>query len=309
MRSLGYHFSGVAGAGMNPLAHVMRSRGHAVQGSDRSFDRGDNADVQRRLRDAGIVIVAQDGAAITRAVDRVVFSTAVEADTPEMRAARALGLPLVPRPALLAEIVNDGRPGVAIAGTSGKSTITGMLAWILRDTGVAATVIGGAALVGEGGGGCFADGPGDGPLIAEACESDGTLVGYRPAIGLVHNISRDHGEIATLRAQFEAFADHSGRLLLNVDCAETAALAARRAAAFGRPRDRPRRAAAGPAQPRECRGGGADRRRAGRGSGRRGKRARAVSRRGAPIRGGRHDRRGDSRRRRLRPQRREAARW
>jgi UDP-N-acetylmuramate--alanine ligase len=230
MGSARYHFSGVAGAGMNPLAQLMRARGHEVQGSDRSFDRGENAGVERSLRRAGIVIKPQDGTAVTPDVDRFVFSTAVEADTPEMRAARALGIERLPRPALLAEIVNDGRPGVAIAGTSGKSTITGMLAWILRDAGVAATVIGGAALVGEGSVGCFAAGPAEGPVIAEACESDGTLVDYRPAIGLVHNISRDHGEVAALRSQFAVFAERSARVLINVGCSEAAALARRRAA-------------------------------------------------------------------------------
>src|SRR6266849_61114 len=215
MGSARYHFSGIAGAGMNPLALVMRSRGHEVQGSDRSLDRGENAEVEQSLRRAGVVIKPQDGTAVTPDIDRFVFSAAVEADTPEMRAARALGIELTPRPALLAEIVNDGRPGVAIAGTSGKSTITGMLAWILRSADVDATVIGGAALVGEGSGGCFAAGAAEGPVIAEACESDGTLVGYRPAIGLIHNISRDHGEVDALRLQFAAFADYSERVLIN----------------------------------------------------------------------------------------------
>jgi UDP-N-acetylmuramate--alanine ligase len=234
MESTRYHFSGVAGAGMSPLAQLMRSRGHEVQGSDRSFDRGENDEIEARLRRAGVVIKAQDGTAVTSGIDRFVFSTAVEADTPEMVAARSLGIERVPRPALLAEIVNHGRPGVAIAGTSGKSTITGMLAWILRDAGMPATVVGGAALVGEGRGGCFAAGPADGPVVAEACESDGTLVGYRPAIGLVHNISRDHGEVEAVRAQFAAFADNSARLLVNVGCREAATLARGRAAlAYG----------------------------------------------------------------------------
>src|SRR6266852_414 len=229
-----YHFSGIAGAGMNPLALVVRSRGHEVQGSDRSFDRGENAEVEQSLRRAGVVIKPQDGTAVTPDIDRFVFSAAVEVDTPEMRAARALGIELTPRPALLAEIVNDGRPGVAIAGTSGKSTITGMLAWILRDAGVDATVIGGAALVGEGRGGCFAAGGADGPVIAEACESDGTLGGYHPAIGIVHNISRDHGEVDEVRPQFAAFADHSARVLINVGCPEAAALArSRKALTYG----------------------------------------------------------------------------
>ena len=100
-----YHFSGIAGAGMNPLARLLRARGHIVQGSDRAFDRGQHAEVAAGLRGLGIAIVPHDGSAVTPDLDRVVYSTAVEADTPEMRAARGHGLSLVPRPALLAEVV------------------------------------------------------------------------------------------------------------------------------------------------------------------------------------------------------------
>jgi len=210
-----YHFSGIAGVGMNPLARLMRARGHAVQGSDRSFDQGKNAEVAAGLAALGIVVLPQDGSAVTADLDRFIYSTAVEAETPEARAARALGLERVPRPALLAEIVDAGRPGVAIAGTSGKSTITGMVGWLTRESGVAATVLGGAALAGDGTSGCFLPGPVDGPVAAEACESDGTLTGYHAALGLIHNISRDHGEVDALLPQFEAFAKRSGRLLVN----------------------------------------------------------------------------------------------
>jgi UDP-N-acetylmuramate--alanine ligase len=222
-----YHFSGIAGAGMSPLAALMRLRGHAVQGSDRSLDQGKNADVAASLRALGIELYAHDGAAVTAAVDRFVHSTAVEATTPEMRAAGALRLTRLTRPALLAEIVGAGRPGVAIAGTSGKSTITGMLAWLLREARVPATVIGGAALVGQGGGGCLVAGPAKGPVVAEACESDGTLIGYRPALGVVHNVSRDHAEMPSLRAQFAAFAAGCQTLFVNAASAEAAALGLR----------------------------------------------------------------------------------
>src|SRR5713226_5315162 len=200
---------------MNPLAQLMRARGHVVQGSDRSFDQGKNADVARALAALGITVKPQDGAAVTPDVDRFVYSTAVEADTPEVRAARALGMERMPRPALLAEVVDAGRPGVAIAGTSGKSTITGMVGWLTREAGVAATVLGGAALAGEGASGCFLPGPVDGPVAAEACESDGTLTGYHAALGLIHNISRDHGEVEALLPQFETFAKRCGLLLVN----------------------------------------------------------------------------------------------
>src|SRR5712691_6295110 len=141
-----YHFSGIAGAGMAPLACLMRFRGHDVQGSDRALDQGKSPEVAAQLRAAGITVLPHDGSAITAGIGRFVHSTAVEASTPEMQAAEALKLTRIARPALLAEVVNAGKPGVAVAGTSGKSTITGMIAWIVREARVAATVIGGAAL-------------------------------------------------------------------------------------------------------------------------------------------------------------------
>jgi UDP-N-acetylmuramate--alanine ligase len=141
-----------------------------------------------------------------------------------MRAAETLRLTRTTRPALLAEIVAAGRPGVAIAGTSGKSTITGMLAWLLREAGVPATVVGGAALVGEGRGGCLVAGPVNAAVVAEACESDGTLVGYRPALGVIHNVSRDHAELPALRAQFAKFAAGCRTLFVNAASFEAVAL-------------------------------------------------------------------------------------
>jgi len=229
-----FHFSGIAGAGMGPLACLMRARGHAVQGSDRAFDQGKKQEIAVQLGRLGIELAPQDGTAVTAAIDRFVYSAAVEADTPELRAARALGLPCLPRPQLLAEVVNTATPGVAISGTSGKSTIVGMLGWLLREGGVRATVLGGADFVGEGTGGCFVAGPAEGPAVAEACESDGTLVGYHPAIGVIHNISRDHDELSALRPQFTAFARNCGQLLAGADCPEAAALGKRfKAATYG----------------------------------------------------------------------------
>jgi len=233
---LRYHFSGVAGAGMGPLACLMRSRGHAVQGSDRAFDQGKKEEVAGPLRRLGIELGPHDGSAVTAAINRFVYSAAVEADTPEMRAARALGIDCVPRPRLLAEVVNCATPGVAVAGTSGKSTIVGMLGWLLREARVPSTVLGGAALVGEGAGGFFVAGPAEGPAVAEACESDGTLVGYRPEIGLVHNISRDHDEVHGLRHQFSAFAKNCTRLFVNEECPEAVALGRQfKATTYGTP--------------------------------------------------------------------------
>ena len=255
MTVLRYHFSGIAGAGMGPLACLMRVRGHQVQGSDRAFDQGKKQDIAAQLRGAGIELAPQDGTAITAAINRLIYSAAVEADTPELRAGRALGLPCLPRPQLLAEVVNTAAPGVAISGTSGKSTIVGMLGWLLHEGGVKATVLGGAAFVGEGAGGCFVAGPAGGPAVAEACESDGTLVGYHPAVGVIHNVSRDHDELSALRPQFTAFARNCGRLLVGADCPEAAALGRRfKAATYGVSQDADARLRVTSVGPRRARG-------------------------------------------------------
>ena len=255
MTVLRYHFSGIAGAGMGPLACLMRVRGHQVQGSDRAFDQGKKQDIAAQLRGAGIELAPQDGTAITAAINRLIYSAAVEADTPELRAGRALGLPCLPRPQLLAEVVNTAAPGVAISGTSGKSTIVGMLGWLLHEGGVKATVLGGAAFVGEGAGGCFVAGPAGGPAVAEACESDGTLVGYHPAVGVIHNVSRDHDELSALRPQFTAFARNCGRLLVGADCPEAAALGRRfKAATYGVTQDADARLRVTSVGPRRARG-------------------------------------------------------
>jgi UDP-N-acetylmuramate--alanine ligase len=250
-----YHFSGIAGAGMGPLACLMRARGHAVQGSDRAFDQGKKQEIAAQLRRLGVELAQQDGTAVTAAINRFVYSAAVEADTPELRAARALGLECLPRPQLLAEVVNTAAPGVAVAGTSGKSTIIGMLGWLLREGGVRATVLGGADFVGEGTGGCFVAGPAEGPAVAEACESDGTLVGYHPAIGVIHNVSRDHDELSALRPQFAAFARNCERLLVGADCPEAAALGRRfKAATYGVSQDADARLRVTSVGPRRARG-------------------------------------------------------
>src|SRR3989442_2256581 len=105
-----YHFSGVAGAGMNPLASLVRARGHDVQGSDRSFDQGKNQDIAARLRLLGIQLAPHDGTAVTRAIDRFVYSAAVEAETPEMRAAGAPRLRPRSPPPIPADVVTDPAP-------------------------------------------------------------------------------------------------------------------------------------------------------------------------------------------------------
>jgi UDP-N-acetylmuramate--alanine ligase len=215
-----WFFSGIGGAGMNPLAQLLLARGDEVVGSDRGFDQGHNQIVRQLLEQAGATIVPQDGSGIQPGFDRVVHSAAVEMTTPEMVAARALQLQLQPRPALLAELLNASPQGVAIAGSSGKSTVTGMLAWIMRETDRECSIVGGAALAESGAqhmGHCQVGGA-TAPIIAEACESDGSLVGYYPAIGLITSVTRDHGEIDDLLAQFRPMSQQSQTLVVGADC-------------------------------------------------------------------------------------------
>src|SRR5437016_9852296 len=96
-RGLRYHFSGVAGAGMNPLAQLMRARGHTVQGSDRSFEQRKNGDLEARLLGLGIELKPQDGSAVTPAIDRFVYTSAVKADTPATLPDTSLSQGRIPR--------------------------------------------------------------------------------------------------------------------------------------------------------------------------------------------------------------------
>lgn len=221
------HFSGIGGAGMNPLAQLMQERGHSIQGSDRAFDNGKNLVVADILKDKGIELFPQDGTALNDNIDLMIYSAAVEQQTPEMLRAKELKITCQSRPHLLAELVNNAKPGIAVAGTSGKSSVVGIITWIMRSLNMPISVLGGAALAEKNAShmGCFQAAAEDQPLLAEACESDGTLVAYKSGIGLIHNITRDHDELSELREQFAQFANQSSCLMYNSTCEETARLA------------------------------------------------------------------------------------
>jgi UDP-N-acetylmuramate--alanine ligase len=148
-----YHFSGIAGAGMNPLAQLMRAWGHEVQGSDRSIDQGKNPELAGPPARPGHHPAAPGWRGDhCRHHALHLLRRGRAGHSGDACCARAR-LEIMPRPALLAEVVDRAVPGVAVAGTSGKSTVTGMITWILRQAGVQATILGGAALAGEGGAG------------------------------------------------------------------------------------------------------------------------------------------------------------
>jgi UDP-N-acetylmuramate--alanine ligase len=177
------HFVGVGGAGMSGIAEILHNLGYAVSGSDQN----DSATL-RRLGTLGIqVMVGHDAAHIAQA-EAVVTSTAVKGDNPEVIAARARRVPIVPRAVMLAELMRLKR-GIAIAGTHGKTTTTSLVASVLGEAGVDPTFVIGGRLNAAGGNSRL--GSGD-YIVVEADESDASFLNLMPVMAVVTNIDTDH---------------------------------------------------------------------------------------------------------------------
>lgn len=224
-----YFFCGIGGSGMLPLALILRAKGFSVEGSDRSLDQGRLAGKFQFLRDRGITLHPQDGSGITRPDQILVTSAAVEETVPDVQAARRLGVPLIRRAELLAQLFNAAPQSIAVGGTSGKSTTTGMVGWILHHAGRGPTIMNGAvmknfitpqipfagAVVGDGG-----------VFISEVDESDGSIALFNPKIAVLNNISLDHKSMEELRALFRDFVAKAETAVFNLDNEESKALAA-----------------------------------------------------------------------------------
>jgi len=223
-----YFFCGVGGSGMTPLALIVGARGAAVAGSDRALDQGRNPERFAFLKGRGVTLFPQDGSGLTGADQTLVVSAAVEESIPDVQAARRLGAPIVTRAQLLAELFNAAPLSVGVAGTSGKSTTTAMIGWVASQAGLDPTIVNGAEMKNFARAGSpFAAavvGHGD-AFIAEVDESDGSIAHYAPQIAVVNNISLDHKTMDELRTLFAGFVGRANRVVLNLDNAETAALA------------------------------------------------------------------------------------
>jgi UDP-N-acetylmuramate--alanine ligase len=200
------HFAGVGGSGMSALAQFLAMKGERVSGSDRAFDRGQNPEARAKLERLGIVLTPQDGRGVAGDCSGVVYSTAVEETVPDFAEARRLGVPLVHRSELLAHFVASHRT-IAITGTSGKSTTTAMVYEILQGAGRNPSVITGGELVSLQRKGLWGNawaGESD-LLVIEADESDGSVVRYEPAVGVVLNLQKDHKEESEVMEMFRVF--------------------------------------------------------------------------------------------------------
>jgi UDP-N-acetylmuramate--alanine ligase len=209
-----YFFVGIGGSGMLPLAEIVAAQGHAVAGSDRSLDQGRLGAKFEALAAKGIALFAQDGSGITTGEQIVVASAAVEAHVPDIMQATALGCARVTRAELLAELFNAAPVSIAVGGTSGKSTVTGMIGWILDQAGRDPTIMNGAVMKNYGSGSRV--GSGD-VFVSEVDESDGSIALYRPTVAVVNNITLDHKTIEELRELFDGFVERATHQVINAD--------------------------------------------------------------------------------------------
>ncbi len=209
-------FIGVAGTGMSAIAQYLSGVGKQVSGSDRYFVAGEENETRTKLENEGIRCFEQDGSGITSATQLVVVSTAVEDTVPEVQKAKQLQIPIIKRSELLA-LIAKSKKTIAVGGTSGKSTTSGMLFDILEQAGLEPSIISGAGLVHiikEGKIGNAKVGKGEW-LVIEADESDGSIVQYHAEIGLLLNIDKDHKEIDVLMDVFKTFQKNSKKFVVN----------------------------------------------------------------------------------------------
>ncbi|MBI2769764.1 MAG: UDP-N-acetylmuramate--L-alanine ligase [Burkholderiales bacterium] len=179
------HFVGVGGAGMSGIAEILFNLGYLISGSDLN-----DSPTLQRLKDLGIRTCLGHQASHIIGADAVVTSTAVQADNPEVVAARKRKIPVVPRAMMLAELMRL-KQGIAIAGTHGKTTTTSLVASVLAEGGLDPTFVIGGRLNSAGANAKL--GSGD-YIVVEADESDASFLNLMPVMAVVTNIDADHME-------------------------------------------------------------------------------------------------------------------
>lgn len=222
-----FFFCGIGGSGMLPLAQILAGRGAQVAGSDRSRDQGRTPEKFAALEAQGFTLFPQDGSGITSKDQILVASAAVEDTVPEMVRAAELGCMKLTRAELNSILFNTSGAGIAIAGTSGKSTVTGMLGWIMQAAGREPTIMNGAVMKNF----VTPDRPiasavvgGRSIYVSEVDESDGSITLYRPAVGVLLNVSLDHKSMDELRVLFGDYLERSRIAAINADDPEALAL-------------------------------------------------------------------------------------
>ena len=209
-----YFFVGIGGSGMLPLAQIVAARGDRVAGSDRALDQGRLSEKFDALRAQGVGLFAQDGSGVTSTEQIVVTSAAIEDEVPDVVRALELGCTRLTRAELLAQLFDAATIGIAVGGTSGKSTVTGMIGHILSAAGRDPTVMNGALMKNFGSGSVVGKGP---VFVSEVDESDGSIALYRPTVGVLTNVAVDHKPIEELRRLFAGFFGATRSAVVNAD--------------------------------------------------------------------------------------------
>jgi UDP-N-acetylmuramate--alanine ligase len=217
------HFTGIGGSGMSSLAQVLRAQGFTVSGSDRTFDVNQKncrtvADMFSRQ---GICIYPQDGTGVKEGLSALVVSTAIEETNPDVIKAKQIGLKIITRAQMLSYVFNN-KFGIAVGGTSGKSTVAAMIAFVLRQNDLDPVYIGGGIIKNfESEKGQLSNalcGASD-IMCVETDESDGSIVLYTPRISILTNITKDHKEVPELQRLFAEFIRNTrDTIIINYDC-------------------------------------------------------------------------------------------
>ncbi|MEO8712657.1 MAG: Mur ligase family protein, partial [Parafilimonas sp.] len=209
-------FIGIAGSGMSAIAQYLKGINKNVNGSDRYFEANVFNDTKNKLEAEGIICFEQNGDGINSSTELVVVSTAIEDTVTEVQKAKQLNIPIIKRSELLALIAESKRT-IAVGGTSGKSTTVAMLFDILEQAELEPSLISGAGLtrlIKQNKIGNAAVGKGAW-LIIEADESDGSIVQYKPEIGLLLNVDKDHKDLPELMQLFTQFKNNSQTFIVN----------------------------------------------------------------------------------------------
>jgi UDP-N-acetylmuramate--alanine ligase len=206
---------------MSAIAQYLRWQGFIISGSDRLLLSEDTKNTHNILAQMGCTLVNQDGSGITSSTDAVCVSTAIEESNPDIAVAKAKNIPILHRSDVLAAIVQSKKT-IAVAGTSGKSTVTAMIFEFLTACQKSPSLISGAnlrrlekdGLIGNAYYGASEY------LVIEADESDGTLVKYAPYISVILNVSKDHKTVPEVVAMFEELSRRSTITMINADDTE-----------------------------------------------------------------------------------------
>jgi UDP-N-acetylmuramate--alanine ligase len=212
MRSI--HFIGIGGVGMNGLAQLAALSGQSVTGSDRAYN--PDAEVFQGLENVGVRIYPQDGSGITPETAQVVYSTAIESSNPDLQQSNHLGIPLLHRAEFLKQLIGSDEL-IAVAGTAGKTTTTGLLGWIFQCLEKDPSVYNGAAVLNwktDCTSGNIRKGNAN-LWIIEADESDKSFLHFHPTHTIITNISKDHYALDELHRMFDQFRKQTSGVIVD----------------------------------------------------------------------------------------------